>query len=485
MKTKRVKSMFSWICFVMMTGFTPSLWAQGASIGTVSPSSAALDDPMTVQVSIILEGSPLPPQITSAVIGTVTGTNPSYTQETGEIIASYDFQGETAGMKDVTVTFPTPGDPVTLTKADGFTITAGGGTVSRVYVNASGSSQSPDGTTWETAYQNLQDGIDLASLYGADVWVAQGTYTPTSGSDRTLSIELKSGVSVYGGFSGTETMLSQRNPDPQTNNTVLSGDIGVTGTDTDNSYHVVTGADNSVLDGFTIKKGYADGKVSRRMGGGLYNVSTYGGSGSPAVCTIRNCLFTENFAESGGAMYNYFSAPAISDCIFSSNSANYGGAILLRVNCGNDTSCTDATISNTQFSGNIAEWRGGGVFIDYGASPSFTDCSFSNNSTSGNGGAVYIDDRASQLGGTYPSFSSCAFTGNSAAYRGGAFAAYNTSCYPELFNCTFNGNTALEGGGAIALNQGVVLTLTNPVYSSNSGGTGDADLDYDNTCAVQ
>jgi hypothetical protein len=49
-----------------------------------------------------------------------------------------------------------------------------------------------------------------------------GTYKHTATADRTISFALKNGVGVYGGFAGTETMRSQRNP--ATNVTILSGD---------------------------------------------------------------------------------------------------------------------------------------------------------------------------------------------------------------------------------------------------------------------
>ena len=72
-------------------------------------------------------------------------------------------------------------------------------------------------------------------------------------SDEMVAVKLKSGVSIYGGFNGTETSLSQR--DFETNITILSGDVGAEGDYTDNTYHVVTasGVDASaILDGFTI-----------------------------------------------------------------------------------------------------------------------------------------------------------------------------------------------------------------------------------------
>ena len=42
------------------------------------------------------------------------------------------------------------------------------------------------------------------------IWVAKGTYTPTTGTDRNASFVLRNGFTVYGGFAGTETQLSQR-----------------------------------------------------------------------------------------------------------------------------------------------------------------------------------------------------------------------------------------------------------------------------------
>jgi hypothetical protein len=94
------------------------------------------------------------------------------------------------------------------------------------------------------------------------------------------------------------------------NTTILSGDIGLIGDKSDNSYHVIY-ADGStyvinnstVLDGFTIIGGNANGTAPHDSGGGFY----CNGSGESKECspTLNNIIFSANSAsERGGAMYN-------------------------------------------------------------------------------------------------------------------------------------------------------------------------------------
>ena len=91
-----------------------------------------------------------------------------------------------------------------------------------------------DGTSWTNAYKILQNALD-AAVSGDQVWVAEGAYYPDAGqnhinNDRTETFQLINGVAIYGGFAGTETLLSQR--DPAANLTILSGDIDKEDTDT-------------------------------------------------------------------------------------------------------------------------------------------------------------------------------------------------------------------------------------------------------------
>src|SRR5579871_5987018 len=76
------------------------------------------------------------------------------------------------------------------------------------------------GTSWLTPTA-LQTALKMSAC--TEVWVAAGIYTPTAGSDRTISFEVLPGVGVYGGFAGTESVRDQR--DPAAHVTILSGDI--------------------------------------------------------------------------------------------------------------------------------------------------------------------------------------------------------------------------------------------------------------------
>jgi autotransporter family porin len=334
-----------------------------------------------------------------------------------------------------------------------------------VYVNQANTSDVKDGASWTTAFTQVQDGINAATA-GQQVWVAKGTYYPTTTTDRARSVMLKSGVGVYGGFAGTEAALSQRSP--VANVTTISGDIGAAGDSTDNSYHVVVGDSAALIDGFTICNGFANGKLYHRLGGGMYNAQA-------DTVWIKNCIFSGNWAEEGGAMYNYKKTyPKIDSCTFVGNNAYKGGALVCR-------DFANAACSGCTFSKNSAEWRGGAVYIDYGSDPRFSGCTFAENSTAGNGGAVYTDDLASQADDkkTSPSMTGCTFTSNTAKYRGGAVDAIATGVSMTIANSIFSNNKAGAGGGAIAIEYQASITATGCTYTGNTGGSGDADIDDD------
>jgi hypothetical protein len=153
------------------------------------------------------------------------------------------------------------------------------------------------------------------AISGDEIWAAAGTYKPTTGTDREATFQLQSGVALYGSFAGTETARSQRNP--TSNVTLLSGDlngedVGFTN-NAENVYHVVTGADGAILDGFTITGGNANrsGEIITGFGGGIYNIS-----GSPA---LANLTISGNIATEGGGMFNNSGNPTLTNVTFSGN----------------------------------------------------------------------------------------------------------------------------------------------------------------------
>ena len=278
-------------------------------------------------------------------------------------------------------------------------------------------------SSWATACK-LQRAIALA-VSGDQVWVARGTHKPTPTTDPTKSFHLKSGVAIYGGFSGSETLLSQRNW--RTNLTTLSGDLGVIGDIADNSYHVVyaTGVSRSaVLDGFTIAAGNANGADPNNQGGGLYN-----NAGNP---TLRNLKFIDNSAINGGGMANTNGSPMLVRVIFSSNDAGAGGGLY------NYSYLSNPVLNNVVFAGNSASPSGGGMYSD-SAAATLTSVTFSSNTASSGGGMYGIDIGVTPL-------RNVTFYGNSAANGGGIYIAESS---PALTNVTFSGNTASTNGGAI------------------------------------
>ncbi|MCP4381961.1 MAG: hypothetical protein GY798_11210, partial [Hyphomicrobiales bacterium] len=231
-----------------------------------------------------------------------------------------------------------------------------------VYVNASSKAADPDGKTWASAFRELQAGIDAAAKRESTVWLAAGVYVPSANA-RDASFELRPGVAVYGGFAGSEDKLDAR--DWKANVSVLSGQIGTSGTVAKNSYHVVIGANGARLDGVKVTGGNADGERYDAKGGGLINYADHTQKApkeAPVTgfsMTLANCIFDENRAKEGGAIYSYDRAKvSIENCRFTNNSAEFGGAIVDRIG-------VVSTMTNVTLEGNKARWSGGAYFVGY------------------------------------------------------------------------------------------------------------------------
>ncbi len=276
---------------------------------------------------------------------------------------------------------------------------------------------SGDCSSWANAC-SLQRALIIANS-GDEIWVKEGTYKPDD--YRTDSFRIERNVQLYGGFAGTETSLEQR--DWVARPTILSGDIGIEGDNSDNAYHVVyvdgTTANGSitsatVIDGFIIKEGNANGSLPGNVGGGLY----CNGAGSGHACspTLTNVTFSGNSADYGGGMYNDgngggTSSPMLTNVTFSRNTATvYGGGMF---NYGGFGGNSSPMLTNVTFSGNSAD-VGGGMY-NYGlsgtSSPTLSNCILWGN-TAPNGPQMYTDSASptvsySDIQGGCPSGATC------------------------------------------------------------------------------
>ncbi len=323
-----------------------------------------------------------------------------------------------------------------------------------VYVDSTATGAN-NGTSWANAFTSVQNAL-TAALSGDAIWVANGTYYPTTTTNRTLSFQLKAGVTLYGGFAGNETLLSQRNW--VTNLSILSGDIGVKGIITDNSYHVVRGdsaSSTAAVNGFTISRGRADGLLNDARGGGVYLT---GGNQTLANLTIT--LHDAN--ELGGGIYCSGASPTLTSVMISINDAfDLGGGMYV-------TNSSQPVLTNVTFSNNDADDGGGLYSTD--SRPKLTNVVFTGNSADFNGGGMFnVADN--------PTLINVVFDRNSAGDDGGGL--YNFAADDTLVNVTFSGNTAGVDGGAIynfnsfpkfvnTVIWGNVATIGNSIFNNSS-----------------
>ncbi len=246
-------------------------------------------------------------------------------------------------------------------------------------------------------------------------------------------------------FQGKAITLRSASGDP--NDTIIDG----TG-----HFHVVQCVSsedpNTLLQGFTITGGNANGIAANRLGGGMYNANS-----SP---TVTNCVFSGNQADvGGGGMYNFNSSPTVTHCVFNGNTANFvgtgaGGGML------NDSN-SSPTVTHCVFSGNQANIGGGGMY-NFGSSPTITNGVFSGNTANEDGGGM-LNDTSS------PTVTNCVFSGNTANFDGGGM--YNGVSSPTMTNCVFSGNTATSDGGGV-YNWNSSPTVTSSIFWQNSDSGG-------------
>jgi parallel beta-helix repeat protein len=281
----------------------------------------------------------------------------------------------------------------------------------RIIRVSSGGDDQNDGLTWGAAKRTIGDAVRAAGA-GGDIWVRGQTASPYH--ER---ITVPPDVALYGGFRGTEGLVSQRPAFPRAEGdsctSVIDGDQLGTVVSFSSGASAVT-----MVDGFTIRNGRAS------SGGGMR-----ADVGSPVV---RNCTITDNTATyTGGGIYCLsYARTRIENCVIASNHADVGGGL--------DISNSNPIIANCTIASNTASPFGGGIY------------SYSH----------LLGD------GSTPLFLNCAITGNSSGQDGGG--AYFRECAPRMINCTMNANASSYGGGGIYCEDSRLSIVNSILWSDHT-----------------
>ena len=198
--------------------------------------------------------------------------------------------------------------------------------------------------------------------------------------------------------------------------------------------------------------------------------------------TIDACLFSNNSADNGGALYIENSLLSISNCIFEGNrcTALHISTCTLRLAVSNCTfrnntgseggalhveKCEDVVVFNSSFSFNKALYnRAGGGAI------------YCVDSTIATSGAIYSSSNSADNGG-YAYFSNCRFEASDGGYycnneasNGGAIFAERGTIITFNYNATITSNFAYNNGGAFYLDTSEVYinASSDPLILSNN-----------------
>src|SRR5690606_33294106 len=268
------------------------------------------------------------------------------------------------------------------------------------------------------------------------LWLKAGVYE----IDETLEISYgHSGVSLYGGFDGTEVNLNERSV--ESNETILDGLGG--------HQILIIESQDVTLDGLTFRNGFIE---DDNDGGGAIFIWDSG-------TTIRNCLFRDNIgagSRGAGAIYNRSGTGLLIDnCLFENNrteafagDANGGGAIF--------SWASGMVINNSIFRNNAS--HNDGVAIYSWDSMALNDCVFEGNHSEKTAGAIRVHSGSTAV------IRNVVFLSNGADGNGGAIYV-GSSAETTIINCLFDANNTESEAGAIYNTAG--LKVTNATFVNN------------------
>ncbi len=276
-----------------------------------------------------------------------------------------------------------------------------------IYITPDGNG---DGSSWENATSELEYATAIASDGITQIWVKSGIYYGNT-TDDNGAFCLYPKNRIYGGFNGSENAdFDIKNRDLEANPTILDGE---------NQRRLLYQNDHfssstySVIDGFTFQNGYSG------SGGALMLSSN---------SRFYNCKFINNSTNGqGGAVYtnspiNNNTTNILENCLFENNSASMGGAVF---------DIIGLSLINCKFINNSATTKGGAYYVFTNKKPKLINCVFSNNSAI-DGGGIYNRGMMTMT--------NCNIVRNEAQNNSGGI--FNENKYSKFYNSVFWNNHA-------------------------------------------
>lgn len=327
-----------------------------------------------------------------------------------------------------------------------------------IYVNHAATG-AQNGNSWQNAHTTIEAAISQA-VAGDVIWVAQGTYRP--GNARNSRYNMKNNVHLVGGFTGSETQLSQANPFQ--NPTLISGEIGDPSDPEDNIEMLMRFRNiaTATIRGFRFKDAYTTGFIGA--------IEIEASSPTFQLCTFENNQANGSFSSGGAITVTGFDGPSepyFVSCSFIKNrSSVIGGAVHT-----NNSNCRSYFLS-CLFEGNEAQ-RGGAIHNGGGSLVLSFNSTFTRN-TANLGSATFTTSG----GGTSHRNDVIWNNSHNAGSSATAVASSNTTL---LINYSI-----VQGGfsGTQNLNTNPLFVNANLDFSlqenSPARNSGDPDFDYTN-----
>ena len=312
------------------------------------------------------------------------------------------------------------------------------------------------GTIVDLLEQNKTLNAFISTLSSNDeIWLCQGTYT------LSAPIYLnKSGQQIFGGFSGAESTIIEREISDLDGNDIIEPweFTNASIIDGAGNYRCISiqGDAQTSVNGIVVQNG-----KTTNGGAGIYL-----NKGNVLNSIIRNNLVTDCTANTAASGIQNISG-IVNGCLIENNTTDtgnfygYGGGIAC--------SSSEAVIENSMVRYNeikstvatsvVGNNKGGGIYLQKGGSA--WNCVVYNNTTPGNGGGIYLDKVTTE---PFCSVYYCTVTNNKAGNQSGGI---HTNASGIIKNTALWGNSSSQTANNNAF-----------FYKSTQDPANNTDIDY-------